>query len=88
MPLKSRKEDGKRRPDGGWFGSCPACLTRYAFVALLVRPSVADEGWPNRISAENMTDHQSELDDCVFVIEFFNTILFAYTFAELPADTL
>ena len=50
MPLKSRKENGKR-PDGGWFGSCPACLTRYAFVALLVRPSVADEGWSNRICA-------------------------------------
>ena len=60
---------GSDRMEDGLVHVLPACLTRYAFVALLVRPSVADEGWPNRISAENVTDHQSELDDCVFVIE-------------------
>ena len=55
---------GSDRMEDGLVHVLPACLTRYAFVALLVRPSVADEGWTNRICTKNVTDCQSEWDVC------------------------
>ena len=44
MPLKSRRGRERKQPAGWMMVWLMSCLTRYAFVAVLVRPSVVDAG--------------------------------------------